>query len=314
MILKGSQRGGAQALALHLLNEADNDHVEIHAINGFMANDVEGALQEIHAISRATRSKQFIFSLSLSPPQDALVSDQDFEDAINQAMERLGLSGQPHVIIFHEKNARRHCHVVISRIDTVQMKAINLPFFKDRLCELSRELYLTHGWDLPKGHEDKLQADPLNHSLEEDQVAKRAKRDPKLVKAALQNCWAQSDSKSGFEAALREQGFILCRGDRRGFVAIDRDGNIYSLSRWLGVKSKELKARLGDPNLLPDAETALAQFEQQADTSKSADQDQRLAQFDAKMADLVRHKQRLKDRQRQERFNLRDKHQVSTPI
>lgn len=245
MILKGSQRGGAKALALHLLNEADNDHVEVHSVSGFMCSDVEGALQEIQAIARGTNCKQFMFSLSLSPPLGALVSDQDFLDAIHQSMATLGLAGQPHIVIFHEKNARRHCHAVISRIDTDVMKAINLPFFKERLCELSRELYISHGWDTPKGHKDRVSSDPLNYSFEEHQTAKRAKRDPKVIKALLQQCWALSDSRDSFASALQEHAFTLCRGDRRGFVAVDREGTVYSLSRWLGVNAGVISGHWG---------------------------------------------------------------------
>lgn len=116
MMLKGSQRGGAKQLALHLLNTVDNDHVEVHSIDGFVSDDVTGALREIYAISRATRCKQFMFSLSLSPPKDAVVTIEDYEAAIQAAAERLGLSGQPKVVLFHEKHGRRHCHVVFSRI------------------------------------------------------------------------------------------------------------------------------------------------------------------------------------------------------
>lgn len=304
MILKGNQRGGAKALALHLLNTTDNDHVEVHSINGFIATDVEGALQEIQAISRATNCKQFMFSQSLSPPQDAIVSDQDFLDAIHQSMDKLGLAGQPHMIIFHEKNGRRHCHFVASRIDATEMKAINLPFYKERLCELSRQLYLTHGWDMPKGHEDRLQSDPLNYSLEEYQVAQRAKRDPKTIKAILQDCWAQSDNKSSFEASQQEHGFVLCRGDRRGFVALDAQGNVYSLSRWLGVKTKELKIRLGDPSLLPSIEEQEAAF----DTPVPLSQQNSLVAYEAKLAGLLRQKERLKSGQRDERLCLKQNH------
>jgi hypothetical protein len=170
MIIKASQRGGASALATHLLNADDNEHIDVHAINGFMADDVYGAFQEIEAISRATSCKQFMFSVSFSPPKDAVVSDQEFETTIEDALECNGLSGQPHVVIFHEKHGRRHAHLVVSRIDTTRMKAINLSFFKDRLMELSRELYIKHGWDMPKGHEDRTLSDPLNYTLEEYQV------------------------------------------------------------------------------------------------------------------------------------------------
>lgn len=43
MILKGSQRGGAKQLGLHLLKTAENEHVEIHDVRGFMTDDVVGA-------------------------------------------------------------------------------------------------------------------------------------------------------------------------------------------------------------------------------------------------------------------------------
>ena len=167
MMLKGSQRGGSKQLALHLLNERDNDHVEVHAVDGFIANDVTGALQEIYAVSRATKAKQFMFSLSLSPPGDTVVTTEDYEAAINAAAEQIGLSDQPKIVVFHEKEGRRHAHVVWSRIDIDQMKAINLPFYKTRLNEVSKDLFLEHGWRLPDGYRDRQQRDPRNFTLAE---------------------------------------------------------------------------------------------------------------------------------------------------
>lgn len=251
MILKGSQRGGAKQLARHLLNDRDNDHVTVHSIDGFISNDIEGALTEIYAISRATRRcKQFMFSLSLSPPRNSNVTIKDFEDAIEQAGEKLGLSEQPKIVIIHEKKGRKHCHVVFSRIDTNKMKAINMAFHKDKLNSLARELFLCHGWELPKGFKDRSMSNPLNFSLEEYQVAKRAGRDPKEIKATFKQCWQRSDDKQSFINSLEEKGFYLCRGSRRGFVALDWLGNVYSLSRWTGAKSKALKSKLGVPEQL----------------------------------------------------------------
>ena len=43
MILKGSQRGGAKQLGLHLLKTEENEHVELHDIRGFVSEDVIGA-------------------------------------------------------------------------------------------------------------------------------------------------------------------------------------------------------------------------------------------------------------------------------
>jgi len=305
MILKGNQRGGAKQLALHLLNDRDNDHIELHSIDGFVADDLTGALREMYAISRATNCRQFMFSLSLSPPKDAIVVVQDFEYAIDQAMEKLGLAGQPRVILFHEKNARRHCHAVISRIDVEEMKGINLPFYKTRLTELSRELYLSHGWDLPKGLSDKSLANPMNFGLTEWQEAQRAKRDAREIKTALKQCWAQSDGSQAFEAALKQKGFWLGRGDQRGFVALDWKGNIYSLSRWLDVKRKKLKTRLGDPERhrsIEEAKSDIAARLAESHNTLLAEID---AEFTRRMEPLEAQRRRLQDRHRQEREELR---------
>jgi hypothetical protein len=116
MILKASQRAGGNNLAFHLQRLDENDHVEIHQIKGFMSETLQGAFREAFAISRATRCKQYLFSLSLSPPSKESVSISVFEEAIEEIEMRLGLSGQPRVIVFHEKSGRRHAHAVWSRV------------------------------------------------------------------------------------------------------------------------------------------------------------------------------------------------------
>ncbi len=254
MILKASERGNASNLAQHLMNGRDNEHVDLHELRGFIADDLHGAFQEADAISRGTRCKNFLFSLSLSPPEIEDVPVAVFEAAIEQIEERLGLSGQPRAIVFHEKEGRRHAHAVWSRIDPVEMKAVHLSHYKRKLNEIARELYLEHGWDMPDGFKKGRSRDPLSFTLAEWQQAKRAGRDPKQLREQIQECWMGSDTKAAFEAALRENGFFLAQGDRRGFVVLDVHGEVYSLSRLSGAKVKELKARLGNPKDLPTLE------------------------------------------------------------
>lgn len=251
MILKGSQRGNAVHLARHLMNARDNEHVELHEVRGFIAEDLHGALQEAEAIAKGTRCQQFLFSLSLNPPQGVDVPVENFEAAIEITEQKLGLDNQPRAIIFHEKEGRRHAHVVWSRIDAEKMTAVNLPFFKTRLMEVARELFLEHGWDIPQGLIDHSLRNPLNFSREEWQQAKRVQVDPRLIKAFFQQCWAGSDSAKALQAALEEKGFFLARGDRRSVVAVDYKGEVYALGRWAGVKAKEVRDRLGDGKDLP---------------------------------------------------------------
>jgi hypothetical protein len=125
------------------------------------------------------------------------------------------------------------------------MTARPLPFFKRKLMDIARELYLENGWKMPRGFENAAERDPTNFTLAEWQQAKRQGIDPRWLKQTIQECWSRSDGVKAFASSLEERGFFLAKGDRRSHVIIDHSGEIYSLPRTLGLKSKEVRARLG---------------------------------------------------------------------
>jgi hypothetical protein len=172
VILKGSQRSGSRQLAAHLLKTENNEHVEVHDIRGFMSDNLQGAFHEAYATSRGTRCRQFLFSLSLNPPENETVPVAVFEDTIGRVENKLGLQDQPRGVVFHEKEGRRHAHCVWSRINTDEMKAVHLPHFKLKLADISKELYLEHNWKMPKGFIDKNQKSPFNFTTEVSQKLK----------------------------------------------------------------------------------------------------------------------------------------------
>lgn len=260
MILKASKRGGARQLARHLMNGEKNEHVTVHEVSGFSSETIGEALDEIHAISKGTRCSRFMFSLSLSPPQNESVPAQVFEDALERIEKKLGLENQPRIIVFHEKHGRRHAHCVWSRIDAIEMKAIDQPFFKNRLMETSKSLYIKYGWELPKGFIDKTQKNPLNFTRAEWEQAARTNQNPKVIKATLQECWENSDNKKSFENSLNERGYYLSRGDRRGYVVVDIHGEVYSLTRQLTAKKKEIEKRIGKASNLPSVDKVKAKI------------------------------------------------------
>ena len=306
MILKGSQRSGGRQLAAHLLKADDNEHIEIHELRGFMSDNLPSAFNEIHAVSKGTRAKQPFFSLSLNPPPNERVPIEVFETAIEQIEQKLGLEDQPRAIVFHEKQGRRHAHVVWSRIDTDEMKAINLPFYKMKLKDVSRELYLEHGWKMPPGFIDRKDRNPLNFSREEWQQARRAGLNPKEIKRAFQESWAISDNRKAFAQALLSKGFVLARGDRRGYVAVDYQGEVYAVAKYTGVKTKDVRERLGEPKELPSIEQAKDQIAsdmskhlQKHVTQAEENKQRRSAVFEFK-------RQRLVEEQRKERQTLEE--------
>ncbi len=309
MILKAKERGDAGQLARYLLSMRDNEHVELHDVYGFVSDDLIEAFSEADAIARGTRCKNYLFSMSLNPPEGAAVSKDVFEETADQIEKKLGLDNQPRAIVFHEKDGRRHAHVVWSRIDSQRMRAINLPHYKAKLRDVSRQLYLDHGWDLPRGLQDRRLRDPLSFSREEWQQAKRVGLDPREIKSVLRQCWENSDNRASFEQALKEGGLLLARGDRRGFVVLDYQGEVYSLSRYAGVKVKEMEARLGKRDLLPSVDQvkerlAEGMTRKLQDFIKEAQRDakQRYAMLDFRRTEMVA-------RHRDERDNLSKRHE-----
>lgn len=253
MIFKGSQRAGHDGLARHLM-KPENEHVELHEIRGFVSDTVAGAFKEAYAISRGTKCQQFLYSLSLNPPEGESVPVAVFEDTANRIEQKLGLTGQPRVLLFHEKEGRRHAHCVWSRIDAANMTAINLAHPKLKLMDIARQLYIEHGWKMPEGMVDSALRNPLNFDQKEWFQAKRTGQDPRAIKELFQQCWAASDSGKAFSQALEQRGYFLARGDRRAVVAVDVHGEVYAVARWVNVKSKEVVSRMGGIAALPSVE------------------------------------------------------------
>ncbi len=233
-------------MALHLENADTNEHVEVYEVSGFVSDNVLGALNEAYAISKATKCKQFMYSASFNPPMDADVEPDVFIDAINRAEKRLKLAGQPRVIVFHEKEGRRHAHCVWSRIDAESLTAINISHPKLKLMSLSKELFHEQDWEMPQGFIDRKLANPLNFTREEWEKAQRTGQSPRAIKEALRDAWKVSDSKSALEYALQERGYYLARGDRSRYVVIDLYGEVYSLARQIGLRKADIAAKVGE--------------------------------------------------------------------
>lgn len=105
-------------------------------------------------------------------------------------------------------------------IDVENMKAINLPHYKLKLRDVSRELYLENGWQLPRGLVNSKERDPANFTHAQREQAKRAVHDPRALKGMFQECWAASDSRQAFASAIqarlyarpRRPARLCCRG------------------------------------------------------------------------------------------------------
>jgi hypothetical protein len=79
-------------------------------------------------------------------------------------------------------------------------------------------------------------------------------------KAQISALRQQSDSAPAFKNALEEAGYLLAHGPRNGFYVLDRQGEVFNLSRLSGISGKEYKEFMAgiDPASVPDVESGKA--------------------------------------------------------
>jgi hypothetical protein len=195
---------------------------------------------------------------------------------------------------------------VWSRIDPDELKAINLSHFKRKLTTLSRELYLENEWSLPEGLKAHGGKSPLNFTLAEWQQTRRLDLDPREIKAVFREAWDQSDGPKAFTAALEALGFHLARGDRRGVVALDVEGNVYAVGKYLSERTSSLRARLGSEDDLPSIAVVKAGLQDQvSDRFRALLSEMRTEQVAAR-APLIARRDELRTEHRAQQAQLRE--------
>ena len=264
MIPKASQRGGGQQLATHLMNAIDNERVELLALRGSVARDLHGAFAEWEAQSSATKCRKYLYSLSINPdPRQRQLSRPEIADFIHRIEKRLGLEQQPRAVVCHIKNGREHFHVAWSRIDLEKMKAVQLSHDRHKIRAAVLEFTREKRLEIPGRLKDKFNGRAHRETLAEKQQEERTGISKAERRKQITEAWNKSDSGQSFIAALKDKGYTLAQGDRRGYVLLDRHGEIHALARQIeGAKTKHITERLRDfpPDKLPTA----AQVREQA--------------------------------------------------
>lgn len=287
MIISGLQTGNTRWLAAHLQNAADNEHIELAEITGTVAQDIDGALAEFDAYTAGTRAREGVYAAFINPPEP--LSREQFMRALEVIEQRLGLSGQPRIVLFHIKEGRHHCHVVWSRIDLGRMKAIQLSHDRQKLRRCAQELAAEFGLTLPPGLAEDRGAERFERLRSPSKAEKAMAEISGLAiedrRETITACYRQADSAQAFVNALEAAGFMLARGDKRAFVVVDVAGDVHSLARQIdGAKTKDVKAKLAgfDLSQLPPVVRAKAMMAQRAQAQQDA------AQAKAKRLDAAR--------------------------
>lgn len=276
MIPFGSQRGnGPDDLGPHVQNTLDNREVEIMQVRGSVARDVDGWMREVEVQAFAlTKCSNYLYSLSVNPDergQGRWTRDMYF-DYIERAEQRLGLSGQPRVVVRHVKEdeagiPREHYHAIWSRIDVERRRAIHMFCDHDTLMMVTREFARERGLRLPEGYD-------------KQKVVERKRREYQMTwhdkwqqdrgglplearKAQVTTAWERRDTPRSFVRSLEAMGYTLATG-RRDYVLVDMHGFQKSLPKLIDdkkVRIEQVREFLGKDfpkDSLPSVEEALA--------------------------------------------------------
>lgn len=283
MIPFASQRANSEDLAVHLMNERDNDEVELMDIRGAVSNDLSGAFAEWDFQRKAyTNCDKFLYSLSVNcDPKQPALSHEQYMEYLGDVEQELGLEGQGRAVVRHIKNGREHYHAVYSRIDSENKRAIPISFDKMKLMRVTRDFALRHEIELPKGYankDDRAQSSQLSLY---DKVQEQETGISKTERSEfITGCWKRRDTPASFVAELQENGYILASG-RRPYVLVDQFGHINSLARLINdpdVRIKHVREFLGTEypeESLPDADTVKEQLKNKKASSGSEEQDDR---------------------------------------
>ncbi|MGO8868136.1 MAG: relaxase/mobilization nuclease domain-containing protein [Alphaproteobacteria bacterium] len=245
MIIKGKSRTGPEVLGPYLENAEKNERVNVLEIKGTVAEDLIGALIEMDAYAEGTRCEKPLYHGIISPEPPYRLTREQCMEAVDALEAKLGLEGHARAVVMHEKQGREHFHVVWSRIDLENMRAVSDSHNYRKHEEVARDLERRFGHPRVQGahaERDGVERPDRTPSRAELRQEERTGISGKDVKLEVTAAFRVSDGPEAFRAALEERGYVLAKGDRRDFVIVDHAGGVHSLARRIdGMKAAELR-------------------------------------------------------------------------
>jgi len=262
MIIKGGSLAGATGLGRYLQSMEVNERAVVIETRGTVAPDIVGAMKEMEAYAEGTKCEHPLYHAMISPEPPYRLTAEQREEALSHFEEKFGFSGQARVVVVHEKKGREHIHVVWSRIDLENMRAIPDSHNFAKHEQVARQLERMFGHPRVQGaHAERDGAErpdrsPSRAELRQEELTGVKSKD---VRAEVTALFRASDGAEAFRTALEDAGYVLAKGDRRDFVIVDRAGGEHSLARRVsGMKAAALREFMAplDRESLPSVEEA----------------------------------------------------------
>ena len=245
MVIKGKSRTNGGQLAAYLLKLGGNERIQIIEHNS-PHDTLSETFRDWEVLADGVDGKKYLYHAQINPEARYAMTPEQWERSADVLETELGFTGQPRVIVFHEKDdGRQHVHVVWNRIDPEKMSLLEdgWNYRAHERASMALELEFGHEKVLGKHEKRDREQQPdfprAEVSHDEYQQGRRTGIDPKTRRAELQALKAAADNAQSFKAALEEAGYTLARGDR-GYTLVDQDGEHYNLAKQLKMKIKDV--------------------------------------------------------------------------
>lgn len=240
-MINGQAVKGAKRLANHLTKD-ENEKVSILEISGTAVNDnLHFALRDMEDVGKLTKSQtgKVLYHANINPRKNETLSREQYIQACDTLMEKLGFDGQPRAIVMHQKEGRQHAHLVVQLTDLEKgkLKSTSNNYYKHK--EVAKELEKT--FQLKKSPR---RYTGRSYSQSEAQQSKKIGEKTNEVRAMIRSCYQHSKSGEEFVSKLFQKGFYVTKGKR--LTVVDKKGNVQSLTRQLKkiATAKEVKKKL----------------------------------------------------------------------
>lgn len=219
MIIKGKSRGNGKHLARYLLHSSENEKIEVLERDIYAAGNFEAIADlDFHP---SGRSKKTLYHAQINPQEHeaANMNKQGWLLSVDLLAKELGFENQDRVVVMHEKDGRKHVHVVWERFDLEKGRLISDShnYRAHERAARAIEQQLGHAQQLSsKEHKQFVQDQWKKHKNNPEEFARE------MEKANLPLAHQKPDKEKGIK--------------RERFVFADAFGNLKQLSKYIGRK------------------------------------------------------------------------------
>jgi len=245
--------------------------VRVVACRGFARDNLAQAFEDMEVMARGTRTKNYFYQFSMNPEPGEKLSDDEFERAEDITLKHLGLENQPRIVVEHTKKGRTHRHVAVFRVDE-DGKAISDSLTYKKHEAAAREIENEMGLKPMQSVLVKKREQPRPQRRGRDWEGYRGSitgLDPLKVRDEVTRLRKEADGPQSFNEAMRQHGYILCRGDTRDYCFVDPAAKVHSLGRRIAdLNAGELRDFMAgiDRTTLPTIEEAKKRAEPWGDS------------------------------------------------